>query len=78
MTAVLSMAGDETLIQEILRAGPHTVNIFHQGDGCQIVGAVLYSKPETRIPAFLIAKGKRPACNVHVHPQEAPRQLKLV
>src|SRR5438067_1857596 len=42
LRAVASMGVVEALVQEILRAGPHTVNVFHRGDGCRIVGAVLY------------------------------------
>jgi hypothetical protein len=42
---------DEVLVQEILRAGPYTANVFHHGDGCRIVGAVLYGRPGAALPA---------------------------
>ena len=46
LLATLSdMSVSEVLVQEILRAGPHTAIVFHQGVPCQIVGAVLYGKP---------------------------------
>lgn len=38
------------LVQEILRAEPHTATVFHHGEGCQIVGAVLYGKPGVALP----------------------------
>ena len=42
LLATLSdMSVSEVLVQEILRAGLHTVNVFHQAAPCQIVGAVL-------------------------------------
>jgi hypothetical protein len=50
---------DERLMQEILRAGPHTVNVFHRGDGCRIVGAVLYGKPGVALPVLPIPRTKR-------------------
>jgi hypothetical protein len=51
---------DEPLMQEILRAGPHTVNVFHRGDGCRIVGAVLYGKPGLALPVLPIPRAKCP------------------
>ena len=59
--AVSGMGVDEALVQEILRAGPHTANVFHQGDGCRIVGAVLYGKPGTGLPALPTSRHGRPA-----------------
>ncbi len=41
LTSLSGLSLDEPLMQEILRAGPHTINVFHRGDGCRIVGAVL-------------------------------------
>lgn len=52
LLATLSdMSVSEVLVQEILRAGPHTAIVFHQGAPCQIVGAVLYGKPGHALPA---------------------------
>jgi hypothetical protein len=42
----------EPLRQEILRAGPHSLYLFHHGDGCRIVGAVLHGKPRQELPPF--------------------------
>ena len=50
LAALSDMSVSEALVQEILRAGPHTANVFHQGAHCQIVGAVLYGKPGHALP----------------------------
>jgi hypothetical protein len=51
LLATLSdMSVSEALVQDILRAGPHTANVFHQGTRWQIVGAVLYGKPGHALP----------------------------
>ena len=52
LTTLSSLSVDEELVQEILRAGPHTANVFHQDAGCRIVGAVLYGKPGHALPAI--------------------------
>lgn len=61
LSAVSSMDVEEALVQEIVRAGPHTANVFHRGDGCWIVGAVLYGKPGTGLPVLAKLKHKHPA-----------------
>lgn len=61
LTALSDMSVDETLVQEILRAGPHTANVFHRGDGCQIVGAVLYGKPGVNLPSLPVPRAMRSA-----------------
>lgn len=38
------------LVQEILRSGPHTLYVFHHGDGCQLVGAVLHGIANVPLP----------------------------
>jgi hypothetical protein len=53
LAALSDMSVSEPLVQEILRAGPHTANVFHQGARCQIVGAVLYGKPGHALPEAL-------------------------
>jgi hypothetical protein len=50
LAALSGMSVSEPLVQEILRAGPHTANVFHQGAHCQIVGAVPYGKPGHALP----------------------------
>ena len=59
LTAVSGLSVDEELVQEILRAGPHTANVFHRGDGCQIVGAVLYGKPGVGLPVIPTPRPRR-------------------
>lgn len=49
----------EALVQEILRAGPHTANVFHHGDGCRIVGAVLYGRPGAALPVPPVRRAMR-------------------
>lgn len=61
LTVLSSMDVDEALVQEIVRAGPHTANVFHRGDGCWIVGAVLYGKPGTGLPTSPRLRHKHPA-----------------
>lgn len=56
LTTLSGLSVDEELTQEILRAGPHTANVFHYGDGCRIVGAVLYGKPGAGLPAMPMNK----------------------
>ena len=50
LRALSTMGVDEVLVQEILRAGPYATNVFHHGDGCRIVGALLYGKPGVDLP----------------------------
>ena len=42
----------DTLLQEILKAGSHTLYLFHEGDGCGILGGVLHGKPGSALPCF--------------------------
>lgn len=50
LTALSGIGVNEALVQEILRAGAHTANVFHLGDGCRIIGAMLYGKPGHALP----------------------------
>ena len=68
---------DEALVQEILRAGPHTANVFHRGDGCWIVGAVLYGKPRTGLPALVKLRHKHPAPSSRSRTRRDAGQLDL-
>lgn len=52
LAVVSDMHVDEVLVQEILRAGLHTANVFHRGDVGQIIGAVLYGKPGCALPVL--------------------------
>ena len=60
LKALIGMSLDEVLVQEILRAGRHTVNVFHLGDGGRIVGAVLYGKPGIALPVLPAVKTAQP------------------
>ena len=61
LATVADMAVDEVLTQEILRAGPHTANVFHHGDGCRIVGAALYGRPGVGLPDLPMPRSLRTA-----------------
>jgi hypothetical protein len=71
------MGVDEALAQEILRAGPHTVNVFHHGDGCRIVGAVLYGKPGAGLPGRPTSRLARTALTSRSRARMAVEQLDL-
>ncbi|MGU3330414.1 hypothetical protein ACLBXB_26160 [Methylobacterium mesophilicum] len=77
LRTVSSLGGDETLMQEILRAGPHTANVFHRGDGCWIVGAVLYGKPGSGLPVCPTSKLERPFPRSRSQKRLAAGQLDL-
>lgn len=77
LAAVADMGVDEVLVQEILRAGSHTANVFHHGDGCQIVGAVLYGKPGTGLPAVTMSKSMRAALSPRSRARRPVGQLDL-
>ena len=71
------MGVDETLVQEILRTGPHTANVFHRGDGCRIIGAVLYGKPGTGLPCRPTSRLERTALTSRSRAPMAAEQLDL-
>ena len=71
------MEVDEVLVQEILRSGPYTANVFHSGDGCRIVGAVLYGKSGVGLPAMSMSKPIRAALNLQSRAGRSVRQLDL-
>lgn len=77
LTAVSSMDVDGALVQEIVRAGPHIANVFHRGDGCWIVGAVLYGKPGTGLPVCPTSRQKHRAPNSRSRVRIEARQLDL-
>lgn len=56
LTGLLSCARarrpTDPLVQEILKAGPHTLYLFHDGDGCRMLGGVLHGKPGVELPVF--------------------------
>lgn len=52
LAASARLPTSEPLRQEILQAGTHSLYLFHHGDGCRIVGAVLHGKPRQELPQF--------------------------
>ncbi|WP_245293484.1 hypothetical protein [Methylobacterium sp. CCH5-D2] len=60
LQAVSALPGTERLMQEILRAGPHTLNAFYHGERREIVGAVLYGRPHVPLPVFTSSAPTRP------------------
>nr|WP_276592746.1 MULTISPECIES: hypothetical protein [unclassified Methylobacterium] len=77
LMAVSGMSVDEVLVQEILRAGSHTANVFHHGDGCRIAGAVLNGKPGTGLPIIPMSKSLRAALRPRSPARMSVTQLDL-
>lgn len=77
LTALFGMSVDEALVQEILRAGPHTANVFHCGDSRRIVGAVLYGKPGAGLPVLPMSRVMRPILAPRPRARATPGQLDL-
>ncbi|SFM04889.1 hypothetical protein [Methylobacterium pseudosasicola] len=77
LRALSGMGVGEVLVQEILRAGPHTANVFHGGDGCRIVGAVLYGKPGTGLPTIPMNKSMRAAFSSRSRARRPTEQFDL-
>lgn len=77
LTALSNMGVDEALVQEILRAGPHTANVFHRGDGCRVIGAVLYGKPGVGLPVLSMSRVMRPTLAPRLRARATSGQLDL-
>ena len=77
LTALSSMGIDEALVQEILRVGPHTANVFHHSDGCRIVGAVLYGKSGAGLPAIPLPRSLRVLLSPRARARRPVDQLDL-
>jgi hypothetical protein len=63
LKALDALAGDEPLVQEIFRAGSYRAYVYHRGDGCRIVGAVLHGQSQKALPTHKRLpriKGSRP------------------
>lgn len=50
LNALGALHGDEPLVQEIFRSGPYRAYVYHHGDGCRIVGAVLHGRAQMALP----------------------------
>ncbi|MDN3591548.1 hypothetical protein [Methylobacterium adhaesivum] len=71
LKALDSLAGDEPLTQEIFRSGPYRAYVYHPGDGCQIVGAVVYGRAGMALPALKAMPRRRTLRRAHrAHPQQ--------
>ena len=77
LRTVSGLSWDDPLVQEILRAGPHTANVFHRGDGCRIVGAVLYGKPGSGLPVIPVPRSVRATLNPRSRTRVPTGQLDL-
>ncbi|KQO57351.1 hypothetical protein ASF24_17690 [Methylobacterium sp. Leaf86] len=60
-----ALPSETPLVQEILRSGPHTLYVFHYGDGCQIVGAVLHGKANIPLPVSIVPRRGRKRSRIH-------------
>ena len=52
LNALCARPDDETIVQEILQADGCRAYVYHPGDGCQIVGAVLHAKGTGALPVI--------------------------
>jgi hypothetical protein len=48
----------EPLRQEIVRSPGHVLYLYHRGDGCRVVGAVLHGKPRQALPVLRKRAGR--------------------
>ena len=65
------------LTQEILRARPHTANVFHHSDSSRIIGAVLYDKPSLGLPAIPLPRSPRTLLGPRSHARSPVGELDL-
>lgn len=71
LKALGQLAGNESLTQEIFRSGPFRAYVYHPGDGCQIVGAVLHGRPGMALPTAKTLPRLRSARRTNrPHPQQ--------
>jgi len=71
LKALGSLAGDEPLVQEIFRSEVYRAYVYHPGDGCQIVGAVVYGRAGMPLPVAKPMSRRRPLRRSHrAHPQQ--------
>lgn len=75
LQALALLPTHEPLEQEVFRAGPFTAYVYHHGDGCRIVGAVLHARAAIPLPSSVthirLGSSRRP------RPRTAPTQLDL-
>jgi hypothetical protein len=59
LRALAALPGDEALVQEIYWSGPYRAYLYHRGDGCQVIGAVLHGRGAMALPAVAIPAPRR-------------------
>ncbi|MCJ2005719.1 hypothetical protein [Methylobacterium sp. J-092] len=59
LNALQRLPNDEPMIQEMLQAGPCRAYVYHYGDGCRIVGAVLHAKGTASLPVVKLPRWAR-------------------
>lgn len=71
LRAIGQLAGDEPLVQEIFRSGAFRAYVYHPGDGCQIVGAVLHGRAGMTLPIVeCLPRRQPPRRSNRPHPQQ--------
>lgn len=56
LEALRALPNHEALVQEMLQAGACRAYVYHHGDGCRIVGAVLHAKGSAPLPAMKLPR----------------------
>ena len=74
LRALNTLLGDEALVQELYGSGPYRAYVYHAGDGCRLVGAVLHGRGPMRLP---ILNGPSPRRTARRSPPTPSRQLDL-
>jgi hypothetical protein len=59
LQALHRLPTDEPLVQEMLQAGLCRAYVYHHGDGCRIVGAVLHAKGNASLPVIPVPRRLR-------------------
>jgi hypothetical protein len=60
LQALHRLPTNEPLVQEMLQAGLCRAYVYHHGDGCRIVGAVLHTKGNASLPVIPVPRPVRP------------------
>jgi hypothetical protein len=74
LRALDTLPAGEPLVQELFGAGPYRASIYHLGDGCQLIGAVLHGRGPMALPVFNTSTPRRIARR---SPPTLSRQLDL-
>lgn len=74
LRALYTLPAGEPLVQELFGVGPYRAAIYHLGDGCQLIGAVLRGRGPMTLPVFNTLTQRRTARR---SPPTPSRQLDL-